>query len=494
MLATKQPENQTVARLLIAGEWRDGEADEATFPVLDKFTGQVIGHAHRARREQVAEAIAAVQSSFEQCPLTPQRRYQILMRAAELIEANRAKLGATIVAEAGFPIADADNEVNRAIQTFITSAEEAKRLTGEMVPLEGAPNAAHRMAFTIRAPRGVVCGITSFNSPLNMVAHKVAPALGAGNTVIIKPPQATPLSAALLCEILLEAGLPPTHIGLVQGPGAEVGAWLTSDPRIAFYTFTGSTAVGKQLRQAVGQVGEMRPVALELGSLSPTIVCEDANIARAIPRCINSGFRRAGQACTSIQRLYVHEAVQDRFVDQLLARTRQLVVGNPHDPATAIGPMISEAEARRAESWVQEAVAAGARVLCGGERKGALMQPTILAQVPAGARVLREEIFAPVLSLMPFRSLDRVIDEVNALPYGLAAGIFTQDIDRALRAARGLRMAIVHINESSSSRVDLMPFGGVKDSGVGREGPRYAMREMTEERLITISLAQEESH
>jgi succinate-semialdehyde dehydrogenase/glutarate-semialdehyde dehydrogenase len=265
---------------------------------------------------------------------------------------------------------------------------------------------------------------------------------------------------------------------------------LTSDPRIAFYTFTGSTAVGKRLRQAVG----MRPAALELGSLSPTIVCEDADIARAIPRCINSGFRRAGQACTSIQRLYVHEAVRDRFVDQLLTRTRQLVVGNPHDPATAIGPMISEAEARRAESWVHDAVAAGARALCGGERRGALMPPTILAQVPAGARVLREEIFAPVLSLMPFRSLDGVIDDVNALPYGLAAGIFTQDIDRALRAARGLRMAIVHINESSSSRVDLMPFGGVKDSGVGREGPRYAMREMTEERLITISLAREENH
>lgn len=486
MLVAPQPEH-AVARLLIDGEWRDG-AD--TFPVLDKFTGAVIGSAHRARREQVAEAVTAAQVSFERRKLAPARRYQILMRAAELIEANRARLGATIVAEAGFPIADADNEVNRAVQTFITSAEEAKRLTGEMVPISGAPNAAHRMAFTIRAPRGVVCGITSFNSPLNMVAHKVAPALASGNTVIVKPPQAAPLSAALLLEILLEAGLPPAHASLVQGPGAEVGAWLTADERIAFYSFTGSTAVGKQLRQAVG----MRPVALELGSLSPTIICEDADIARAIPRCINSGFRRAGQACTSIQRLYVHEAVQAQFVEQLVARTRQLAVGNPHDPATAIGPMISEAEARRAESWVQQAVAAGARVLCGGSRQGALMQPTILAHVPAEARVLREEIFAPVLSILPYRSLDAIIADINQLPYGLAAGIFTQDIDRALRAARGLRMAIVHINESSSSRIDLMPFGGVKESGIGREGPRYAMREMTEERLITISLAQEDLH
>ncbi|HVA62805.1 MAG TPA: aldehyde dehydrogenase family protein [Terriglobales bacterium] len=474
------------ALLLVAGQWQNGVA---AFPVLDKYHGNVIGRAQRASQAQVAAAVAAAAESFVRQPLAPYRRFQILQRASELIESRRRELVATIVAEAGFPIADAENEVTRAVQTFLTSAEEAKRLVGELVPLAGAPGAAHRMGFTLRVPRGVVCGITSFNSPLNMVAHKVAPALAAGNTVVIKPPQATPLSAARLMEILIDAGLPPTHASLVQGPGAEVGAWLAADPRIAFYAFTGSTAVGQGLRQAVG----MRPIALELGSLSPTVVCDDADIARAVPRCLNSGFRRAGQACTSIQRLYVQRGIQERFLEALLAAARQLKVGDPHDPATAVGPMISEAEARRAEEWVEAAVAAGARRLCGGARRGALLPPTILADVPAGERVICEEIFAPVMSVLPFDDLGRVIADMNALPYGLAAGIFTRRIDRAMDLARKLRVAVVHINESSSSRVDMMPFGGVKASGIGWEGPKYAMREMTEERLITLSLSEEEA-
>src|SRR6185312_2698631 len=235
------------------------------------------------------------------------------------------------------------------------------------------------------------------------------------------------------------------------------------------------------------------PVALELGSLSPTVVCDDADIARAVPRCINSAFRRAGQACTSIQRLYVQRGIQERFLKALLTAVGQLKVGDPHDPATAIGPMISEAEAKRAEDWVADALAAGARRLCGGERRGSLFAPTILADVPAGQRVICEEIFAPVMSVLPFEDLGSVIADMNALPYGLAAGIFTRSIERALRLARQLRVAIVHINESSSSRVDMMPFGGVKASGIGWEGPKYAMREMTEERLITLSLTEEDA-
>ena len=472
----------TRARLLIAGEWTSGAG---TFTVFDKFSGDPIGEADSASKEQVAAAVDAASRSFETVRLDPYDRYRILYRTSELIEKHRDEFVRTIVAEAGFPVADATNEVSRAIQTFMVSAEEGKRLGGEMVPIEAAPGQAHRMAFTVRVPRGVVCGITSFNSPLNMVAHKVAPALASGNTVVIKPPQATPFNAALLFQLLLEAGLPPAHANLVQGPGAEVGGWLTENTGIAFYTFTGSTAVGKLLQRSVG----LRPIALELGSIAGTIVCEDADLDRAAARIASSAFRRAGQACTSTQKLFVHEAIFDRFVDRFVRATRALVVGDPHDPATAVGPMISEQEARRAESWVAEAVADGARVMEGGRREGALFYPTILRDTTARMRVICEEIFAPVVSLLPFRSLDAVIDEINASPFGLSIGIFTGDVTRAILAARRLRVGVVHINESSSSRVDLMPFGGVKDSGMGREGPKYAMREMTEERLITISLA-----
>ena len=470
------------ARLLIAGEWRPGPS---TFPVFDKFSGERIGEADRASAEQVAAAVAAARQSFETIRLEPYERYRILHRASELIEQRRDELVRTIVAEAGFPIADATNEVSRAVQTFILSAEEAKRLVGDVVPIEAAPGHAHRMAFSIRVPRGVVCGITAFNSPLNMVAHKVAPALASGNTVVLKPPQTTPFSAARLFEILLAAGLPPGHANLVQGPGAEIGRWLTDQPDIAFYTFTGSTAVGKLLQRAVG----LRPIALELGSIAGTIVCDDADLERAAPRIANSAFRRAGQACTSTQKLLVDERVFDRFLELFAGATRALRAGDPHDPATIVGPMIGEDEARRAEAWIAEAVASGARVVEGGRRDRALLYPTVLVDTTPTMRVVCEEIFAPVVSVIPFRSLDAAIDELNGTPYGIAAGLFTSDVTRAMQSARRLHVGTVHINEPSSSRVDLMPFGGVKDSGRGREGPRYAMQEMTEERLVTISLA-----
>jgi succinate-semialdehyde dehydrogenase/glutarate-semialdehyde dehydrogenase len=470
------------AKLLIGGEWVEGVR---TIPVFDKFSGELIGEADRASEEQVNAAVAAARRSFGSRVMDPYDRYQILHKAADLIEERRAEIEQTIIAEAGFPICDASNEVSRAVQTFLTSGEEAKRLTGEMVPIEAAPGNAHRMAFTIRVPRGVVCGITSFNSPFNMVVHKVAPALAAGNTVVIKPPQATPFSAVILFEILLAAGLPPAHANLIQGPGGEIGGWLVKNPDIAFYTFTGSTSVGKSLRDAIG----LRPIALELGSISATIVCEDADLERAAPRCANSGFRRAGQACTSIQRLFVHEQVMERFTGLLVEATRKLQVGDPHDPKTIIGPMISEGEALRAEEWVRDAVNQGARIVYGGVRTGAILQPTILADVRPHMRVMCEEIFAPVLSLIPYRSLDEAIDRVNSVPFGLAVGLFIRDVSRAMTASRRLHTGIVHINEPSSSRVDLMPFSGVKDSGMGREGPKYAMQEMTEERLITISLS-----
>jgi succinate-semialdehyde dehydrogenase/glutarate-semialdehyde dehydrogenase len=330
----------------------------------------------------------------------------------------------------------------------------------------------------------VVCGITSFNAPLNFVAHKAGPALAAGNTVVLKAPQATPFSVALLAEILLDAGLPKGHINVVQGPGSEVGRWLADNQQIRFYTFTGSTGVGKQLQRDVG----LRPVALELGSIAATLVCEDGDLDRAAPRVANSAFRRAGQACTSTQRLFVHRRVLDAFVEKFVAAAAALKVGDPRDPSTAIGPMISESEAARAEQWVNDAVAAGATVVAGGQRRGAILPPTILVNARRDMKILCEEIFAPVVSIIPFDSLDDAIAEINSTPFGLACGIFTRDITTAFTAARRIHVGVVHINESSSNRVDLIPFSGVKDSGVGREGPKYAMQEMTEERLITINL------
>jgi succinate-semialdehyde dehydrogenase / glutarate-semialdehyde dehydrogenase len=471
------------ARLFIDGTWTDGAA--GTRPVVDKYSGDAIGVVEAASREQVDAAVAAARRSFERTVLDPQQRYAVLMKTASLLEQHRAEFAALITAEGGLPITDATNEVGRTVQTFIVSAEEAKRLTGEMVPIEAAPGQAHRMAFTIRVPRGVVCGITSFNSPLNMVAHKVAPALASGNTVVIKPPDATPLCATRLFELLLEAGCPPAHINLIHGPGPELGPWLVENPDISFFTFTGGTRVGVWLREHVG----LRPVALELGSISATIVCEDADLARAAARCAASGFRRAGQMCTSTQRLFVHQDVVEALTTRLVQAVSALKVGDPHDPATDVGPMISEREAARADAWVQEAVAGGARIVEGGRREGALLYPTILRDVTGSMRVVCEEIFAPVLSIIPYVSFDEAITAVNATPFGLAAGLFTRDLTRALTAARRIHVGVVHLNEPSSSRVDLIPFAGVKQSGVGREGPKYAMQEMTEERLITISLA-----
>jgi acyl-CoA reductase-like NAD-dependent aldehyde dehydrogenase len=470
------------AKLFIGGEWLDGVG---SYSVYDKFSGTVMGEAECASWMQVNSAVEKAQESYLKYPLESHKSADILIKAASILESRRDEIAATITAEAGFPMIDSQNEVTRSAQVLILSAEEGKRMAGHGVPIDASPGNSHRMAFTIRVPRGVVCGITAFNSPLNMVVHKVAPALASGNTVVIKPPQPTPFSAIYLVEALIEAGLPPSHIQLVQGDGENVGTHLVNNQKIAFYTFTGSTRVGTLIRSAIG----LRPSAMELGSIAATIVHEDADLERAAPRIANSGFRRAGQACTSTQRLFVHEAIADRFTKMVAAATEALPCGDPHDPKTIVGPMISEKEARRAESWVLEAVAQGARLVTGGTREGALMRPTILKGVTKSMRVMCEEIFAPVLSIVPYSSFDAVIDEVNSTEFGLATGVFTRNIMLAMNAAKRLHVGVVHINEPSSSRVDLMPFAGVKQSGLGREGPKYAMEEMTEERLITISLS-----
>jgi acyl-CoA reductase-like NAD-dependent aldehyde dehydrogenase len=327
----------------------------------------------------------------------------------------------------------------------------------------------------------VVCAITPFNAPLNTVAHKVAPALAAGNAVLLKPSTQTPTAACIMAEVLLEAGLPAGLISVIHG-GAEIAGWLLEEPRIRFYAFTGSTEVGLHIQQRAG----LRRTQMELGSIAFTILADDADLDRALPKVVNAAYRKAGQVCTSIQALLVQRPIFEAVQHRLTALVQALPYGDPLDAKTVVGPVISEAEAQRIESWVEQAVAGGARRLVGGPRTGAVVPPTLLVDVPNTTPLGCQEVFGPVMSLVPYDTLDEAIARVNATPFGLATGLFTNRMGDALRAARELEVGGVHINETSSSRVDVMPYGGSKDSGFGREGPHHAVREMSEERMITL--------
>jgi succinate-semialdehyde dehydrogenase/glutarate-semialdehyde dehydrogenase len=469
-----------MSKLLIGGEWVAGNGIDV---ICECFSRRPFGEMAIASPEHVERAVTAAAEAFETIRLTPSERYDVLLRAAGLVEERRSALLATITAETGFPKGDSESEVRRCIQTLRLAADEARRIAGEVVPMEATPGLRNRIGFTVLVPRGIVCAITPYNSPLNGVSHKIAPALAAGNVVILKPSEQTPLTAVALVRILLDAGLPPPLISLVHGTGDTVGRALLEDQRIAFYTFTGSTRVGKEIQKAAG----LRGTQLELGSIASTILCADADLGIALPKLVAASFRKAGQVCTSVQRIFVHRSVADEFVKRFVELTRKLNVGDPTRDETEVGPMISIAQAERAERWIAEAVEKGATVLTGAVRDGALLQPTILRGVDQSMRVACEEIFAPVVSLIEFDTLDEAYGQVNGTPFGLAVGLFTRNISIALDAVRKLRFGGVHINETSSSRVDVMPFGGVKDSGYGREGPRYAIREMLEERLLTIA-------
>jgi succinate-semialdehyde dehydrogenase/glutarate-semialdehyde dehydrogenase len=387
--------------------------------------------------------------------------------------------------EAGFTASDAAGEVRRCKETLRLSAEEARRLAGEVIPLAGAPQQSGRIGFTMRVPLGVVLAITPFNSPLNTVAHKIAPAFAAGNAVILKPASATPLTACILAEVLLAAGLPKGFLSLLPG-GAQVAEWLIADERVRFFAFTGSTEVGRKIQQSAG----LRRTQMELGSIACTILCDDAKLDSALPKVVNAGYRKAGQVCTSIQLLLVQEKILSEVQTRLAKLVAELPYGDPYDPKTVVGPLISEKEAIRVEQWIAEALAKGAKCLAGGgPRQGAVVPPVLLANIDDSMKLGCQEVFGPVVCILPFDTLDQAIARVNATPYGLAAGIFTNRLDDAFAAARKLEVGGVHVNETSSSRVDLMPYGGSKESGFGREGPRYAVHEMTEERIVTFTLS-----
>lgn len=468
-------------RLLVDGEWIAGKGD--VLAVHDKYRLKPGAQVMTADRAQVAQAIDCAHAAFRRGAPAPFERGAALERAAALVEARLDDFVRTMQMEAGFTVADATGEVRRCVQTLKLSAEEARRLAGEVVPLAGAPQQAGRFGFTLRVPLGVVVAITPFNSPLNTVAHKIAPALAAGNAVILKPSSLTPLTACKLVAALVEAGVPRGFLSLVYG-SARIAGWLLEDERVRFFAFTGSTEVGRRIQQAAG----LRRTQMELGSIAFTIVCDDARLDVALPKIVNAGYRKAGQVCTSIQMLLVQRAIAAEVEARLAERVQALPYGDPYDPGTVVGPLISEDEAVRVADWIDEAVARGARRLAGGPRAGAVVPPTLLGSVDATMKVGCREVFGPLVCIVPFDTLDEAIARVNATPYGLACGIFTQRLDDAFAAARRLEVGGVHVNETSSSRVDLMPYGGSKESGFGREGPRYAVREMTEERIVTFSL------
>lgn len=388
----------------------------------------------------------------------------------------------TITLEEGKILAESRLEVSRACETLEVSAEEAKRIGGEVLPLDAAPGGVGKLGFTLRVPCGVVAAICPFNFPLNLVTHKVGPALAAGNAVLIKPAGDTPLTALKLVEVLLEAGLPQQAVACITGSGSELGRAICTDRRVRKISFTGSYAVGESICRMAG----VKRVTMELGSNSPIIIMEDADLEKAAGLVAASGFANAGQVCISAQRILTSYPRYGDFLDALKPKVEALVTGDPFSDATKMGPMIREADAQRVETWVSEAVSSGARIVTGGTRRGTLHPPTVLCDVDPKQRVSCEELFGPAVAVTSFESFDEALTLANATEYGLSAAIFTQDIDRALRFAREVDAGNLHINWGTQWRADLMPYGGLKDSGIGKEGPRYAIREMTEEKMVVI--------
>ena len=469
--------------MLIGGKWETG-AD--TIPVIDKFSGETIGTIPRATKADVDRAIGAAQSAFDGFAEMPaHRRSKILEKTSELLTKYQDDVATIICREAGKAWKYSVGEVARAVETFKFAAEEAKRIHGETVPMDASVGAEKRFGFYFRTPVGVVVAISPFNFPLNLVAHKVAPAIAAGNTVVLKPATTTPITAIRLGEILMEAGLPGGVYNLVYGEGGTVGDWLVTDPRPAKVSFTGSPPVGQHIMSRAG----LKKVTLELGNNSGTIIEADGDIDGAVPRCVVSAFANSGQICISLQRLYLHQAIATEFTRKFVEATAKLKVGNPLDKDCDVGPMIDEKEAKRAEAWINEAVAQGAKVLVGGKREGRILWPTVLDNVRHDMKVMCQETFAPLVSLVTYKDFDEALELLADSPYGLQAGLYTRDISKAFKAIRRVDVGGMMINDTSIFRVDHMPYGGNKMSGIGREGVRFAIEEMTNLRMVCFNLA-----
>jgi acyl-CoA reductase-like NAD-dependent aldehyde dehydrogenase len=472
----------TTHKMLIGGNW---EAGKEHISVIDKYTREVIGEIPQASKTDVERAVDSAKKAFISYSEMPAHaRAKILSRTSELLDDNKEEIATLICREAGKAWKYSMGEVARATETFQFAAEEAKRIHGETVPMDASHGGEKRMGFYIRTPVGVIAAISPFNFPLNLVAHKVAPALAAGNTVVLKPATSTPLTAIRLAEILVEAGLPRGALNLVFGSGGTVGDWLVTDKRIGKITFTGSPPVGAQIMARAG----LKKVTLELGNNSGTLIEEDADIDKAVPRCVVSAFANSGQVCISLQRLYIHEAIAEEFTSKFLDATAKLKLGNPLEKDCDVGPMIDEKEAERAAQWIEEAVAGGAKLLIGGKRQGRVLEPTVLTNVDPEMKVMCQEVFAPVVSLVTYRDFEEALEMMADSEYGLQAGIYTNDIRKAFRAIKRIDVGGMMVNDTSIFRVDQMPYGGNKMSGIGREGLRYAIEEMTNIRMVCFNL------
>jgi acyl-CoA reductase-like NAD-dependent aldehyde dehydrogenase len=399
-----------------------------------------------------------------------------------LIRERREEFARTIATEAGKALKYARIEVDRGIGTFTFAAEEAKRMHGETVPLDAIPSGEGYFGYYVRRPVGVIVGISPFNFPLNLVAHKVAPALAAGNTMVLKPASWTPVTAVLLCQVLQEAGLPPGALNLIVGPGGTVGEWLVTDPRVAKVTLTGSVPVGRQILSMAG----IKKVTLELGNTGPVIIAPDADLEYAAKRCAIGAYYNSGQVCISVQRIYSQRPVYEAFTDRFVQASRGMVVGDPLDERVDVGPMIDEKEAKRIESWVAEAQGGGAQVLTGGSRQGAVYPPTVLTDVAPTMKVVADEAFAPIASVIACDDFEESLRQADDTVYGLQVSVFTRDLQRVFQAVRRLNFGGVIVNDSPAFRTDHMPYGGNRQSGLGREGVRFAMEDMTNIQMVAI--------
>ncbi|GGA33573.1 aldehyde dehydrogenase family protein [Psychrobacillus lasiicapitis] len=462
----------------VNGEWK---SSEKTTELKSPHTKEVIAHIPQATREEVEQAIeVADYAKKRMAELTAYERAAILEQIAQLFADNRQKAATIISLEAAKPIKYALGEIDRTIETYKFAAEEAKRLTGEMIPMDAAKNGANRFGYTIEQPIGVVGAITPFNFPQNLVAHKVGPAIAAGNTIVLKPASQTPLSALFLAELIDQTALPKGAFNVITGSGRTVGDALVESDKVKMITFTGSPAVGIGIRNKAG----LKKVALELGSNAGLIIDKDVDLSQIVPKCVTGAFSNQGQVCISLQRSYVMEELFDEFIEQFAKATKELVIGNPLEETTDVSAMIHPGEQDRAVDWVQEAVQNGAEIVTGGKIENGVFMPTILTNVSPTLKVSCQEVFAPIVVVNRISSVEEGIEAINDSNFGLQAGIFTNDIQTAFKASKQLEVGGVLINDIPTYRVDQMPYGGVKESGTGKEGLKYAIHEMTETKLV----------
>ncbi len=469
-------------KFLLNGEWVDRKEK---IEVRDPYDNKLIDTVPSATLEDVETAIRAAEEGFKQISsLTVYERAQILYRTAKIVEENLEDFAKTIALEGSKTIKEARKEARRCTNTLTVSAEESKRILGETIPFDSFPGGEKRIGYYYRFPIGIILAITPFNDPLNLVAHKLGPAFAAGNAVILKPATVTPLSALKLGEAFLKAGLPPKALNILTGYGSVIGDPLVKDERIRMISFTGGLEAGKRIASLAG----IKKIGMELGSNSPVIVLRDCDLEMAVESCVSGAFWACGQNCIGVQRIYIEKEIYEAFKEKFVERTKKYKVGPKLEEDCDMGPVITEGEAKRIEKWIEEAKEKGAKILCGGKREGAVLYPTVLENVPEDATIHKEEVFGPTVNLYPIKDLDEGIEKANSLPFGLHAAIFTKDLEKAFKAAYKLECGGVMINDSTDYRLDSMPFGGVKYSGLGREGIKFSLLEMTEPKVISFYL------